>query len=83
MLPGLRSPAVKIEVRKNNSNDVAMCQVAEQKLLLNETRNISCVPGVKGSIVRIASTGNEITPLSLCDVQVFGIAGKMSIVTLP
>ena len=82
MLPGLRSPVVKIEVRMNNSNDVEMCQVAEQKLLFNETRNISCVPGVKGSIVRIATTGNETTSLSLCDVQVFGLAGKKSIVTL-
>ena len=77
MLPGMRLPAIKVEARKTNSKDVKMCQAAEQSLSFSETRRISCLPGVKGSIVRIASTGREAIGLSLCEVQVFGVSGKI------
>ena len=74
---GLRLSAVKVEVLKKNSKHFETCQVVRQPLLSKDTRSISCRPRVKGSIVRIASTGNDAIGLSLCEVKVYGVPGKI------
>ena len=74
---GMRLPAIKVEALKTNSKYVKICQAAEKSLSFSETRRFSCLPGVKGSIVRITSTGREAIGLSLCEVQVFGVSGKI------
>jgi len=73
---GLRLPAIKVEVLKKNSKRFKTCQVVRQPLLAKGTQRIYCRPRVKGSIVRIASTGNDAIGLSLCDVEVYGVPGK-------
>ena len=77
VLPGIPLPGIKVEARVETSKDFKICQVVEQTFLFNETRRISCQPGLKGSIVRIASTGSEVKVLSLCEVQVYGGHGNM------
>ena len=77
MFAGLRLPAIKVEVLKKYRKQFETCQVVKQPLLHNDTRRISCQSRVKGSIVRIASTGNDAIGLSLCEVEVYGVPGKI------
>ena len=72
-------PDIKVEVSKKNSKDFAICKVVKQPLLHNETRRITCLPGVTGSIVRITSTATKALCLSLSDVKVYGTYGKLLI----
>jgi len=75
-LSGHGLPAIKIDAREKKSNDIEVCQVVGKALKFNESRRISCRPGVKGSIVRIASTDHKPRVLSLCEVQVYTVRGK-------
>jgi len=65
-------PDIKVEVSKKNSKDFAICKVVKQSVLHNETRRITCLPGVSGSIVRITSTASKALSLSLSEVKVYG-----------
>ena len=76
VLLGLRLPTIKVDVLEKKSKDSETCNVVKQSLLFNETRRISCERRVKGSIVRITSTGSNAIGLSLCEVQVYGVPGK-------
>ena len=79
VLLGLRLPAIKVDVLEKKSKDFETCNIVKQSLLFNDTLRISCERRVKGSIVRITSTGSNAIGLSLCDVQVYGVPGKIII----
>ena len=72
-------PDIKVEVSMKNSKDFAICKVVKQSVLHNETRRITYLPGVSGSIVRITSTASKALSLYLGDVKVYGTYGKLLI----
>ena len=52
------------------------CGIVAGSLNRGETRSIACARSAYGDIVKIRMTGTEKGPLTLCEVEVFGIRSK-------
>ena len=51
------------------------CAVVDDVSLLDDTQRITCAAGVKGRFVKVEVTGLN-RSLSLCEVEIYGIAGR-------
>ena len=73
---------ISIKALQKNPAHLSTCQIIDEGFDLNETRHITCGSGVKGSVVTITLPGNVLGVLSLCEVQVYGTYGKLSLICL-
>jgi len=66
-----------IELLRPDSNVVQMCaKHLTKRFVRYETKRVSCRPGVTGRIVRITHLGPKPRPISLFEVEVYGIYGN-------
>ena len=66
-----------IETLSSHSTRVEKCATVKAPLKFGETKFIPCRPSVAGSVVRIRLTGQKAAVLTLCEVKIYGLRGKI------
>ena len=61
---------------------VDVCEDGELPVEPGETRRIPCRPNTKGKFVKIKLAGNNAAHLSICEVEVYGVYGWFTTITI-
>ena len=69
-----------IEIEALTRTKISTCSVIGSTPMANgETRRIPCLSGTIGSVIKITRNAKNASNLVLCEVEVYGAQGKISI----
>jgi len=69
-----------IEIEALTRTNISRCSIIGSTPMANgETRRIPCLTGTIGSVIKITRNANNAANLVLCEVEVYGAQGKISI----
>ena len=78
LLTGLRLHHFAVQVLMGTKTSICG-DVGSPQLKQGETRRFQCQPEILGSVVKIQMHKGVIEPLIICEVEVYGVYGKFTI----